>query len=98
MSLRRLQNVKHRNTSVQTYLRSWTIDVRFVHLNGIMFQSKHIVRENNGFVATPLVIAYQILRASELAGVHDVQKLQHIIENFIQHNITMKRGYSKGHT
>jgi hypothetical protein len=30
-------------TSIRTYLRSWTIDVRLVHLNGIMFQSKHVV-------------------------------------------------------
>jgi hypothetical protein len=82
----------HTNTSIQTYLRSWTIDVRLVHLNGIMFQSEHVVRKNNGFVTTPLMISYQILCASELAGVHDIQKLQDIIENLVQHRHITKIG------
>jgi hypothetical protein len=41
-----------------------------------MFQSKHIVREDNGFVTSSLMISYQILRATELAGVHNVQELE----------------------
>jgi hypothetical protein len=52
-----------------------------------MFQGKHIVRKNNGFVTTSLMISYQILCASELAGVHDVEKLQDIIENLVQKDI-----------
>ena len=58
------------------YLRCGTVDVWLVHLNCIMFQSKNIVRENNGFVTTSLMVSYQILCAAELAGVHHIQQLE----------------------
>jgi hypothetical protein len=87
---------RYTNTSIQTYLRSWTIDVRLVHLNGIMFQSKHVVRKNNGFVTTSLMISYQILCASELAGVHDIQKLQDIFENLVQQDTQQRHGRARG--
>jgi len=44
-----------------------------------MFQSKNIVRENNGFVPSSLMVSYQILRATELAGVHHIQQLEDTI-------------------
>jgi len=67
------------NSAKVTYLRCGTIDVWLVHLNCIMFQSKNIVRENNGFVPSSLMVSYQILRATELAGVHHIQQLEDTI-------------------
>jgi len=65
-----------KNPAKVKYLRCGTIDVWLVHLNCIMFQSKNIVRENNGFVPSSLMVSYQILRATELAGVHHIQQLE----------------------
>jgi len=64
------------NAANVKYLRCGTIDVWLVHLNCIMFQSKNIVRENNGFVTSSLMVSYQILRAAKLAGVHHIQQLE----------------------
>jgi hypothetical protein len=74
------------------YLRCWTIDVWLVHLNCVMFQSKHIVRENNGFVTSSLMVSYQILCAAELAGVHHVQELEDTSKCLVNQAIRSREG------
>jgi hypothetical protein len=57
-----------------------------------MFQSKHIVREDNGFVTPSLMISYQILRAAELAGVHHIQELEDISLCLVNQAIRSREG------
>ena len=49
-----------------------------VQLDSIAFQCKNVVREDDDFIISSLVISYQKLTGSELVGVDHCQQLQKI--------------------
>lgn len=53
-------------------LRRGPVDVGLVHLDGVVAQREHVVREHDGLVAAPLVVAHEELARAELRRVHHV--------------------------
>ena len=60
----------------RTYLGGRPVDVRLVHLDGVVLQREHVVREDDDLVGALLVVADQELGGSEFVRVHCVQQLK----------------------
>jgi len=52
------------------------MDIRLVHLDGVVLQGEHVVGEDNSFVSSPFMIMNQKLGGAEFVRVHHVQKLK----------------------